>query len=401
LQEHHRRLALVLEASGCSDPEALAVHFQEAGEPGHAGTYYALAAAQATEALAFDRAAKLYRRALELQAPRGVEGFRLRARLADARANAGRGAEAAREYLRAADPAPEAEALDLRRRAALQLLSSGHVDDGLATLRTVLRAAGMKMPPTPRRALCSLAWQRLRLRGRGLGFRRRDLREIDAGELRRLENCRSAAVGLSMVDPLQGAYFQTRYLLRALRAGEPRHLVQALALEAAHAATGGCFSRRRTDALLCAADTLAQELGEPYPVAMVTLARGIADALEGRWQSARALCDQAEGTFRTHCTGVMWELSTAHRFALWPLMFLGEVAEMGRRLPALIKEARERNDLYAVTNLSLVIGTFVRLADDEPERAGRELRQVMGEWSEEGFHVQHMNCLFDEVQMDL
>jgi hypothetical protein len=401
LREHHRRLALVLEASRRSDPEALAVHFQEAGEPGRAGAYYALAAAQAAEALAFDRAAKLYRLALELQAPRGVEECRLRTGLAGALANAGRGAESAREYLRAASTAGEAEALDHRRHAALQLLSSGHVDDGLATLRAVLGAVGMKRPETPRRALWSLAWQRLRLRWRGLGFRRRDVRQVEAGELRRLEICRSAAVGLSMVDPLQGAYFQTRYLLLALRTGEPQHLVQALGMEAAHASVGGCFSRRRTDALLSAAEALAQQLGQPYPAALVALARGIADALEGRWQSARALCDQAEGIFRTHCTGVMWELSTAHRFALWPMMFLGEVAEIGRRLPALIKEARERNDLYAVTNLSLVIRTFVRLADDEPERARRELRQVMDEWSQDGFHVQHMNRLFDEAQICL
>jgi hypothetical protein len=401
LQEHHRRLALVLEASRRSDPEALAVHFQQAGEPGRAGTYYALAAAQAAEALAFDRAAKLYRLALELQAPRGVEGCRLRARLADALANAGRGAESAREYLAAADTAGEADARELQRRAALQLLSSGHVDDGLATLRAVLGAVGMKMPLTPRRALWSVAWQRLRLRWRGLGFRRRDLRQVDVGQVRRLETCRSAAVGLSMVAPLQGAYFQTRYLLLALRTGEPQHLVQALAMEGAHASIGGCFSRRRSDELLRAAETLARQLAQPYPAAMVALSKGIADALGGRWQSARVLCDQAEGIFRTHCTGVMWELSTAHRFALWPLMFLGEVAEMGRRLPALIKEARERNDLYAATNLSLVIRTFVRLADDEPERARRELRQVMDEWSQQGFHVQHMNRLFDEVQIGL
>jgi hypothetical protein len=401
LREHHRRLALVLEASRRSDPEVLAVHFQEAGEPGRAGAYYALAAEQAAEALAFDRAAKLYRLALELQAPRGVEECRLRTGLADALANAGRGAESAREYLRAAETAGAAEALDLRRHAALQLLSSGHVDDGLATLRAVLGAVGMRRPETPWRALWSLAWQRLRLRWRGLGFRRRDVRQVEAGELRRLETCRSAAVGLSMVDPLQGAYFQTRYLLLALRTGEPQHLVQALAMEGAHASIGGCFSRRRTDELLGAAETLAQLLARPYPAALVALAKGIADALEGRWRSARALCDQAEGIFRTHCTGVMWELSTAHRFALWPLMFLGEVAEIGRRLPALIKEARERNDLYAVTNLSLVVRTFVRLADDEPERARRELRQVMDEWSQQGFHVQHMNRLIDEVQIGL
>jgi serine/threonine protein kinase len=401
LREHHRRLALVLEASRRSDPEVLAVHFQEAGEPGRAGTYYALAAAQADESLAFDRAAKLYRLALELQSPRGVEQCQLRARLADALANAGRGAESAREYLRAADNAGEADAQDLQRRAALQLLSSGHVDDGLATLRTVLGTVGMKMPQTPRRALWSLAWQWLRLRWRGLGFRRRDIREVDAGELRRLEICRSAAVGLSMVDPLQGAYFQTRYLLLALRTGEPQHLVQALAMEGAHTSIGGSFSRRRTNELLGAAEKLARQLAQPYPTAMVALAKGVADALEGRWQSAWTLCDQAEGIFRTHCNGVMWELSTAHRFALWPLTFLGEVAEIRRRLPALIKEARERNDLYAVTNLSLVIGTFVHLAEDEPERARRELRQVIDEWSQQGFHVQHMNRLFDEVQIDL
>src|SRR6185437_4942618 len=92
---------------------------------------------------------------------------------------------------------------------------------------------------------------------------------------------------------------------------------------------------------------------------------------------------------------------TAHRFALWPLMFMGEVVEINRRLPRLLKEARERDDLYEETNLSLAIRTFVRLAADEPERARRELAQVMEKWSHQGFHVQHMNRLFDEAQIDL
>jgi hypothetical protein len=97
----------------------------------------------------------------------------------------------------------------------------------------------------------------------------------------------------------------------------------------------------------------------------------------------------------------MWELGTAHRFALWPLMFMGEVRKIEHRLPALLKEAEDRNDLYEVTNLCLVIRTFVRLAADEPGRARRELEAVMGRWSQQGFHVQHMNRFLDETQIDL
>jgi len=82
-------------------------------------------------------------------------------------------------------------------------------------------------------------------------------------------------------------------------------------------------------------------------------------------------------------------------------MLMGDVVEINRRLPRLIQEARQRDDLYEETNLCLVIRTFVRLAADEPQRARSELAQVMEKWSHQGFHVQHMNRLFDEVQIDL
>jgi hypothetical protein len=82
-------------------------------------------------------------------------------------------------------------------------------------------------------------------------------------------------------------------------------------------------------------------------------------------------------------------------------MFLGEAAEIARRLPRLIQEARARDDLYGETNLTLVIRTFTRLAADEPARARAELDEVMRRWTPEGFHVQHMNRLFDAAQLDL
>jgi serine/threonine protein kinase len=401
LQRHHQRLVAVLEASGRADPELLAVHLLGAGESSRAGHYYALAAAQAVETLAFDRAAKLYRLALELQAPHGEQKRRLWTKLGEALANAGRGAESARAFLTATEGATGTESLELQRNAALQFLRSGHIDDGLAALRTVLAAVGLKLLPSPRRALLALIFQRLRLMLRGLRFRLRPIEQIDPVELARLDICQSAAIGLSMVDMVQGAYFQTRSSLLALRLGELDRLVTALAMEAAHNSIGGSRSRRRTEHYLETVETLARQAKRPYAQAMAFLARGIAFALAGDWRDGQRQCDVAECIFRDSCTGAVWELGTAHRFALWPLMFMGEVVEINSRLPRLFKEACERDDLYEETNLSLAIRTFVRLAADEPQRARTELADVMDKWSQQGFHVQHMNRLFDETQIDL
>jgi serine/threonine protein kinase/tetratricopeptide (TPR) repeat protein len=398
-QHYHERLASVLEESGRGDPEALARHWQEAGQPQRAGHYYALAADRAAETLAFDRAAKLYAAALQLGQTGGGEGRPLLIRLADALANAGRGAEAARTYLEAASGSPQA--LDLRRRAALQFLSSGHVDEGLATLRAVLEAVGLPQPASPGRALWGLVWQRIRLLVRGLGYTRRAAADVPPEDRARLDVCLTAATGLSMIDTIQGSYFQTRGLRLALAAGEPERLAAALAMEAGHESISGSRGQRRVERLLRAAEEAAGPTPRPYLTALIAVCRGIAAALAGDWRRAQTLCDQAEGVFRDSCTGVMWELGTAHRFALWPLMFMGEVAEIRRRLPPLIKEAQERDDLYEVTNLNLAIHTFIRLAANQPERARSELRQVMARWSQQGFHVQHMNALFDEVQISL
>jgi eukaryotic-like serine/threonine-protein kinase len=219
--------------------------------------------------------------------------------------------------------------------------------------------------------------------------------------LTRIDVCWSAAVGLSVVDTVRGADFQARGLLLSLEAGEPSRIARSLAMEAAHAASTGGSNRKASARLLEKAEGLAHRAQDAYARAMVTLGRGVAAYLEGRWRDAQESCDDAETIFRDQCTGVAWELDTAHAFALWGLSHLGEVAELSRRWPILLAQARERGDLYAAMNLSTYLMSVVRLAADDPATARSELRETMAQWSRQGYHVQHNDALWAAVQIEL
>jgi len=112
----HLKLGEALEATNGADAETLASHFDAAGDAARTRVHTLRAAERAAEALAFDRAAALYRRALAQSTP--GEAHTVRVELARALANAGRGAEAARLFLEAAAEATGAAALDLNRAAA-------------------------------------------------------------------------------------------------------------------------------------------------------------------------------------------------------------------------------------------------------------------------------------------
>ena len=395
---HHRRLALALETSGQPDPEALTTHYSEAGDLEKAAHFAAVAADKAMRALAFDRAVRFYQWCLELMKPPPRE---LRVRLGDALANAGRGGEAGAAYLAATDGAVPGEALDLRRRAAEQLLRSGHIDEGLRAIQSVLAAVGMKLPSTPTRALMSLLFRRVLIRGRGLGYTERDVSQLSAKELSLIDICWSVSAGLGVVDTIRGADFQTRQTLLALRAGEPYRVVRALAMEAGYVALGGEATRVRTTKLLDATSLLARRIAHPHALGLTTWAAGLAAFLQGRWQEGHRLTAEAEETFRERCTGVSWELDTARFFSLWSSFYRGDVVDLFGRVPLLLRESEVRGDLYAVTNLRTAFTPFLRLVTDDPVGSHVEAEDAIARWSRQGFHLQHFNALFSGVQADL
>jgi hypothetical protein len=400
LQQHHRQLARVLEASGRADPQRLTVHFAAAGDAPRAASHAATAAAQAAEALAFERAAHLYQRALELRVGEDAQTQVLRAKLADALANAGHGAEAAAAYLAARAGASAFERLELERRAAEQLLRAGHIDEGLQVIGTVLGAIGMTLPKTPRHALVSLLWHRLRT-WRNWKFRERTAEQVSAAELSRVDACWSVALGLVMVDAIRAADFQSRNLLLSLKAGEPVRVARALSLEACYSSASGNSGRPRTARLLATAAGIAARVNRPEALGTAALAAGTAAWFYGEWRKALVLTERAEAIYREQCQGVSWELYTAQHFWLRSLIFLGELPQMQRRLPRLLQEAQEHGDLFAETNLRTRIAYLAQLFADEPELAREELRRVMSRWSRQAFHSQHYYELVARVEIAL
>jgi serine/threonine protein kinase/tetratricopeptide (TPR) repeat protein len=401
LRSIHSRLAFALDAQRDADPETLLTHFQGAGLPDRAGALALEAAGRARDALAFDHAAKLYRTALELGTFDEAARRNVQVMLADALAAGGRGHDAAEAYLQAASGAAASRALELKRRAAEQLLRSGHLDEGHRVVRDVLDAMGMKLAESPTRALLSFLMRRLRVRLRGLEFRPRDESQIPAETLVRVDACWTVATALGVVDTIRGADFQGRHLLLALETGDRYRIARALAVEAVYAAVEGAHRRERHESLIARADALARETGHPQAIGLVAMARGAAAFLLGNWKTARDLLERAEPVLRERAGA--WQIDTHlfHLYYLLTLFYLGDVGEVGRRLPGLIDEARDRDDVTAATNLRARASHIPALAADDPRLARDSVDAAMARWPNEGFHAQHSWELYARGEIDL
>jgi eukaryotic-like serine/threonine-protein kinase len=393
----HERLATTFEFG--VDPLRAAGHWREAGHPARAAQRFADAAARAAEALAFDRAVALYETALELGTWPDERLRELEVGLADALANAGRGAASARHYLEAARGAGPVKGLELRRRGTEELIRSGRLDEGRAVAALALADAGLGFARSPLRALLG---QRALLRLRGRRFKRRAAEEIAPGDLARVDLCWSLSSGLGLMDPVQGAHFQVRSLLLALRAGEPYRVARGVAGEAAYAAAQGQVERSR--ALLAEAGRIVADLGNAHATGIVSLMSGLAGHLLGRFGEGIRHLDAASRVFRERCVGTVWELNAARQFSLECLYYLGELPRFRDAAAEGLRGARDGGSVYATTTFRTGLANAQWLLDDDPSRARREVSEAKigwSGWSSRGYHIQHWYTLFAETQIAL
>ena len=281
-----------------------------------------------------------------------------------------------------------------------QLLRSGRIDQGLATLRDVFAAVGLRLAPTPRRALAALLFRRTQLRVRGVAFVETSASELPARELLRLDLCWSVAVGLAMVDNIHGCNFLTLNLLLALRAGEPYRIARAIAFEACFSANRGVGAAANTRRLVAEAQTIAERIGDAHALAWAEAARATASVLEGRWIEAGAQTAEAEAMFR-ECAGATWERTSMTRLRITTMVMRGQFGELQALLPEWLRDAEERGDRFATTNLRTGLATLAWLAQDQPRAARLAVADAMATWSQQGFYMQHYFELLASTEIDL
>jgi serine/threonine protein kinase len=395
LSRLHLRLAESVESIRPDQSEIAAHHFEKAGEFARAGHHFEIAAAKASDQLAFHAAARFYTKALELRPERAD----LERRLADTLVNAGNGEDAAHHYLALARQAVPDESQRLQILAAGQLLRAGHLEPGRKLLETLCRETGLPFPASHRERVLHWLAAKTRLRLRGLKPSRS--RVLTENEINRLDVCWAAAVGFSVVEPFLSSIFIARFFSLALGSGDTKRLYRAFASEAtqcAHNPRGEPRARR----LLALARRYADAVGGPEPEAFVEAMTAVVDSMSGHWRECLGSAGRAAEIFREQCAGVAWEIGTATSFTFSSRWLLGRWDENSRLHAEAIREAARNKDRYSEATLRVVSGYHVAcLAAADPARATQSLDRVAEIWRNPEYDVQRLYAFYCRVDIAL
>ena len=119
----------------------------------------------------------------------------------------------------------------------------------------------------------------------------------------------------------------------------------------------------------------------------------------------RAAVEHSERFFAIHRDGLTptrWELRATQYFGLCSLVYCGELGELRQRLPAYLREAQDRGDLFLSTNFCVGETNVHWLFEDDPSGAERVIDEAMSGWSHDGsFQVQHWYALQSRAQIAL
>jgi hypothetical protein len=396
LRGWHLSLARTLEVTDRADSETLARHFEAGGELEPAARYSLWAARHAAAATAFDHAARLLIRALDLGDWTPEQQRSLRIELADALANAGRSLQAAQLYKQAVAETADHPDFTLARKAAYHFSISGHVEEASAEFARVLRHAGVRFPKTMAGTVGCLLAARVALRLRGLRHRVRAENQIPPELLERLEAAQAATAGFGLIDVARSVSFNARALLLALEAGEPNRIIYSLALETAARAVSSSRGEREAERLLVICRDLVRQHPSPRSRMMLAMGEGLVGFATGQWERAVRCLSEGEAILDRECPGMNWECTTITYTLTLSHVNAGHYEQVAPRLPDLLRLAEERGDLYLLNSLRAYVVPLTCLAADNPDAAESAIEHVES-WFSEQIYLQHVVTFISRI----
>jgi hypothetical protein len=349
----HADLLAVLEEQSEGDASWLHTLALGAGEFATARRYGLLAAEGAESALAFERAAELYQKCIDLEPPDAADSVTLRLRLAEALARSGHGARAAELYLEIAKRSEPDASVGYMRLAASHLLRSGEFVRGDAIVREVFKALKVSLPQSDRGVVAAIMWERTALAMRGLEFKRSQTPPTnEVGSM--VELYGKLSIEYQAHDPLLAALFQSRALRIALGTGDPRRVARAMCATAlATCVTGSARAARETDNLLSRADAIVAELGVETLRADALATRAVCSYLLGRTKGVLEQTYEAERIYRADpqrdAVGDYF-----HRFVVVAVR-IGTLNTLGQNERALVELARSLSEAHATRNHNAIL----------------------------------------------
>lgn len=378
----HGRIADAIIRSGDATNQELFEHLSGAGRGNEASEYAQRAAEEALNQLAFERAAELYRRALDLgDDDRDERAVAIGEQLAYALVHAGRSGDAATQYEWLHARYEGAEAQERLRLASQYRLANGEVTKGLELMQQVMGPLGETVPSSPKKALFRLLWSRIRIALRGYDFVERAEADVPVEKLAAIDACWSAALTLVWMDNFRSAYFQARSLLLALDAGEPSRIARAMCLESGFISVGGHKKAAKAKVAIDIGDALAQKVGTPYLEAFRHMTWANFHYQASLDYPASLKHGKLAHELLAPKTELTYERVTTANYVMWMLYYLGRPAELRETATAIRKDAEARGDKYAYNSVIAGLPSFHHIAFDEPNEALTGSEALLAGWA--------------------
>ena len=365
-----------------ADPELLIRCLEGAGSPQEAGERAALAGEAALQGLAFDRAARLYEKALALGTFSDEHAQALRIAYADTLAAGGHGRQAAEAYLAAREATQdEHQRVQLSRSAGEHFLMCGQLDRGRACLEEVMRPLGLSYPQSLLGTVTSLVYRRGRLRMSGLALASRpDRSELRAQQLEAIEAITRAAL---RSDHARAGALSAWWVRLALDAGDQVAAARALAWELFLAMMVGS-SPGRIDALEQRAQELCTSSQDILAEVFLSYGRGFVRLFRGELELSLASFQRGVDLYIGHpeLRGAAYDRPWQEWARMQPLVMLGRVREVAARVQVLAEAAWARGDLTILPNLyGGPTGALAMIAVGELEELERALNRIKDAWT--------------------